>query len=88
MGEAVKAYQEYHEKGGELPEKLGEPGILYLIGELYRRLGQYKEARTYYGRALTSKEIRLFPAIADMTRDMMLAAKNAMEQAGIAVDGN
>lgn len=88
MAEAVKAYQDYHEKGGELPEKLGEPGILYLIGELYRRLGQYKEARAYYGRALTSKEIRLFPAIADMTRDMMLAAKNAMEQAGMAAEGN
>lgn len=84
MAEAVKAYREYHEKGGDLPEKLGEPGVLYLIGELYRRLGDYREARTYYGRALTSKEIRSFPAIADMTRDMMLAAKNAMEQAGMA----
>lgn len=83
MAEAVKAYQEFHEKGGDLPEKLGEPGVLYLIGELYRRLGQYKEARNYYGRALTSKEIKAFPAIADMTRDMMQAAKTAMEQAGM-----
>lgn len=83
MAEAVKAYKDYHEKGGELPDKLGEPGILYLIGELYRRLGDYREARNYYGRALTSKEIRSFPAIADMTRDMMLAAKAAMEKSGM-----
>ena len=83
MAEAVKAYKDFHEKGGDLPEKLGEPGILYLIEELYRRLKDYREARIYYGRALTSKEIRSFPAIADMTRDMMLAAKTAMEKAGM-----
>ncbi|HVZ80923.1 MAG TPA: DUF2225 domain-containing protein [bacterium] len=83
MAEAVKAYKDYHEKGGDLPEKLGEPGILYLIGELHRRLGDYREARNYYGRALASKEIRSFPAIADMTRDMMLAAKTAMEKASM-----
>ncbi len=81
MTDAVKAYQEFHEKGADLPEKLGEPGVLYLIGELYRRLGQFKEARTYYGRALASKEINLYPAIAEMTRDMMLAAKKAMGEA-------
>ncbi len=81
MAEAIKAYQEFHEKGGDLPEKLGEPGVLYLIGELYRRRAQYKEARAYYGRALSSKEIKLYPAIAEMTRDMMLAAKNSIGEA-------
>jgi uncharacterized protein len=84
MAQAAKAYEEFHEKGGELPEKLGEPGILYLIGELYRRQGLYKEARNYYGRAVMSKEIRSFPQIADMTRDMMQVAKDQMEKAGTA----
>lgn len=83
MAEAARAYEEYHEKGGDLPDKLGEPGILYLIGELYRRLGQYKEARNYYSRALSSKEVKSFPAIADMARDMMQAAKDAMEKEGV-----
>ena len=83
MAEAVNAYKEFHEKGADLPDKLGEPGILYLIGELYRRMGQFREARTYYGRALASKEIKSYPAIANMTREMMLAAKTAMgETAG------
>jgi uncharacterized protein len=81
MAQAVKAYEEFHEKGGELPEKLGEPGILYLIGELYRRQGLYKEARNYYGRAVMSKEIKSFPQIANMTRDMMQIAKDQMEKA-------
>jgi uncharacterized protein len=75
MAEAAKAYQEYHERGGELPEQLGEPGILYLIGELHRRMGQYKEARRFYERALASKEIKSFPFIANQIRDMMLIAK-------------
>ncbi len=81
MAQAVLAYEEFHEKGGDLPEKLGEPGILYLIGELYRRQGLYKEARNYYGRAVMSKEIKSFPQIANMTRDMMQIAKEQMEKA-------
>ena len=80
MAEAAKAYEEYFEKGGDLPEKLGAPGVLYLIGELYRRQGLLKEARRYYERALASKEIKSFPFIANQTRDMMMAAKEQMEQ--------
>ena len=49
---ALDAYKEFYEKGSRLPEKLGEPGVLYLIGELYRRLGNFREARNYYGKAL------------------------------------
>jgi Uncharacterized protein conserved in bacteria (DUF2225) len=79
MAEAANAYQNYHEKGSDLPDQLGEPGILYLIGELYRRQGLFRDARVFYQRALTSKEIRSFPRIADMTRDMMLTAKDQME---------
>lgn len=78
MAEAAKAYEEYFDKGSKLPDHLGEPGILYLIGELYRRRGLYKESRRFYERALASKEIKSFPQIAEMTRDMMLAAKSQM----------
>jgi uncharacterized protein len=78
MAEAAKAYEEYHEKGADLPEQLGEPGILYLIGELNRRQGLYKEARRFYERALACKEIKGYPHIANLTRDMMLVAKEQM----------
>ncbi|MGH7738934.1 MAG: DUF2225 domain-containing protein [bacterium] len=78
MAQAAKAYEDYHEKGSEMPEHLGEPGVLYLIGELNRRQGHFKEARRYYERALASKEIKSFPRIAELTRDMMLVAREEM----------
>lgn len=76
---AVEAYKEFFEKGNKLPEKLGEPGILYLIGELYRGLGDYKEARLYFGKGLSSKELGAFPNIEGQLREQMLLAK---EQSG------
>ncbi|HET9869023.1 MAG TPA: DUF2225 domain-containing protein [bacterium] len=78
MAEAAKAYEEYHQKGSDMPEHLGEPGVLYLIGELNRRQGLFKEARRYYERALASKEIKSFPRIAELIRDMMLVAREEM----------
>jgi hypothetical protein len=53
-----------------------------LIGELYRRQGLLVDARRNYEKALASKEIRSFPRIAEMTRDMMFAAKQQMEMNG------
>lgn len=82
LEQAVEAYKLFYEKGNKLPEKLGEPGVLYLIGELLRRLGQYREARNYFGKALSSKELEAFPNIDSLVREQMLVAKEQMEQAG------
>ncbi len=76
---AVEAYKEFFEKGNKLPEKLGEPGVLYLIGELYRRLGDTKQARLYFGKGLTSKDLEAFPNIESQLREQMMLAK---EQSG------
>jgi uncharacterized protein (DUF2225 family) len=78
MTDAITAYQEFYQQGYKLPEHLGEPGILYLIGELHRRQGLYKEARHWFEQGLASKEIRSFPRIAEMIRDMMLTTKEQM----------
>jgi uncharacterized protein (DUF2225 family) len=78
--EALKAYEDLYAKGSKLPEKLGEPGVLYLAGELNRRLGRLQEARQCFERALASKEIRLHPNVADMTRDMILNVKTELEK--------
>jgi uncharacterized protein (DUF2225 family) len=78
MEQAVAAYLEFYEKGNKLPEKLGEPGILYLIGELYRRLGKVKEGRSYFSKALGSKELGAFPNIENLLREGMLTAKEQM----------
>lgn len=82
MEQAVDAYKQFFEKGNKLPEKLGEPGVLYLIGELLRRLGQYREARNYFGKALSSKELEAFPNIDSLVREQMLVAKDQMEAQG------
>jgi uncharacterized protein (DUF2225 family) len=79
MSSAATAYQEFYEKGNKLPEKLGEPGILYLIGELNRRIGNVKEGRQYFSRALTSKELGAFPNIENMLREGMLLAKDQLQ---------
>ena len=79
MAHAAKAYEDYHARGSDMPEHLGEPGVLYLIGELHRRQGLNKEARRYYERALASKEIKSFPRIAELIRDMMLVAREEMK---------
>lgn len=76
---AAAAYQEYYEKGNKLPEKLGEPGILYLIGEINRRMGKAREARQYFSRALQSKELDAFPNIEHLVREGMLTAKEEMQ---------
>lgn len=79
LAQAAVAYQEFYEKGNKLPEKLGEPGILYLIGEINRRIGNVKEARSYFSRALTSKELGAFPNIENMLREGMLTAKDQLQ---------
>lgn len=79
---ALVAYNDFFEKGNKLPEKLGEPGVLYLIGEINRRLGHYREARNYYGKALSSKELEAFPNVESLLREQMLVAKEQMENEG------
>ncbi len=76
MEQATAAYQEYFEKGGKLPEKLGEPGVMYLIGELYRKQGKIRDARVYFSRALQSKELGAFPHIENILREAMLSTKD------------
>lgn len=78
MAQAAAAYQEYYQQGYKLPEHWGEPGVLYLIGELHRRQGLLKEAFHWFEQALSSREIRSFPRIADMIRDMMLTVKEQL----------
>jgi uncharacterized protein len=82
MRRAITAYEEFYEKGNKLPEKLGEPGVLFLIGELYRRLGDFRQSRLTFSRALESKELSAFPSIEHMIRDTMLVAKEQMEKSG------
>lgn len=81
LARAAQAYEELFDKGGNLPENLGEPGVLYLIGELYRRQGLLREGHRFFERSLASKEIKAFPRFADMARDMMGIVKEQLAAA-------
>ena len=66
---ALEYYIKTFEKGSHIPEKIGEPGILYLIGELYRVLGNYAEAVNWFSRVIKHEQIGNFPNIENLTRD-------------------
>jgi hypothetical protein len=84
MEQAVAAYQIFFEKGNKLPDKLGEPGVVYLIGELFRRLGRLKEAREHFARALSNRDLANYPNVEALVRDQMIVVKEQMEaQKGI-----
>jgi len=69
MAHALEHYIKTFEKGHYIPEKLGEPGIMYLIGELNRLLGNNNEAVKWFSRALQSTHITNFPGIENMARE-------------------
>ncbi|HXL72079.1 MAG TPA: DUF2225 domain-containing protein [bacterium] len=87
LAQAATAYENYLGKAYTLPESLGEPGVIYLIGDMYRRMEKYKEACRLFEQALASKEIKDYPKIADMIRDMMMMTKEKLQKASEATSG-
>jgi uncharacterized protein len=79
---ALEAYQMFYEKSDRLPERLGEPGVVYLIGELNRRLGRIQAAREHFSRVLSMKNLGDFPHVESLAREQMLVAKGQGEAAG------
>ncbi|MCE5300690.1 MAG: DUF2225 domain-containing protein [Spirochaetia bacterium] len=71
--EFIKHAHEYYiktfEKGTHIPEKIGEPGIMYLIGELYRMQGDFVNAVNWFSRTVKHEIIGNFPNIESLTRD-------------------
>ncbi len=81
MEQALAAYQVFFEKGDKLPDKLGEPGVVYLMGELSRRLGRLREAREYFSKVLSMRNLTQFPNIEALVREQMLVVKDQIEAA-------
>jgi|SRR5665213_3833282 len=82
LEQAFIAYQVFFEKGDKLPEKLGEPGVVYLLGELSRRLGRFREAREYYSKVLSMKTLSDYPNVEILVREQMLVVKGQLEALG------
>lgn len=72
---ALKNYLEAFDKE-ELPiGNLNGISIMYLLGELSRRLGRYSEAVVWFGKAVASPERRENPRIERMAREQWALAK-------------
>lgn len=66
---ALEYYVKTFEKGVQIPEKIGVPGIMYLIGEINRMLGNSAEAVNWYSKTVKHDNIENFPNIEHMARE-------------------
>lgn len=69
LRQAVECYLRFFEWKSEASSKLGEVGLMYILGELYRRIGEYREAVRWFGRLVVREDIKKFPEIERLTRD-------------------
>ena len=69
LAKSLEYYIKTYEKGSFVPEKLGEPGIIYMIGELNRRLCDNIEAVKWFARAVQHQQISNFSNIENLARD-------------------
>jgi uncharacterized protein (DUF2225 family) len=83
---ALNAYIEVYETEGV---SLNNAKLMYLIGELYRRLGEFNEAVKWFARVVNDKRIMdaaMIKASRDQwatTREDMIAAKMEMPEEGV-----
>lgn len=66
---AIEYYIKTYEMGEQIPEKIGIPGILYLIGELNRRIGNYQDAVSWFSKVLKNDMIVNYPNIKKLTHE-------------------
>ncbi|HDQ26384.1 MAG TPA: DUF2225 domain-containing protein [bacterium] len=66
---ALEYYIKTYEKGAFIPEKIGVPGIMYLIGELNRMLGNNAEAVKWFSQVVKHDLIGNYPNIENLSRD-------------------
>lgn len=62
-------------------EKMDDITLGYLIGELYRRLGNYKESVSWFGAVVSNRNIKSKPMIEKLTRDQWYLAKEELKGA-------
>ena len=74
----VKAYQQSSQSIGNL----SDIQVLYLIGELYRKIGNYSESLTWFSRVLSNPKIRANPQLEQQTRDQWGLAREQAKAEG------
>jgi uncharacterized protein (DUF2225 family) len=76
LEEAKNLYQYSFEKEwGRHAAKISDSRIMYMIGELNRRLGNYKEAINWFSRTVMNKEIKKEPELNRLVREQWESAR-------------
>lgn len=75
LQEAKKFYLKAFELEGHQGGKLSEVGLAYLIGELHRRTGDYKDAVSWFSRAVSLPDAKREPEIVRMAREQWQLSK-------------
>lgn len=76
---AIKFYTEAYSTESLPIGSLSEIRLAYLIGELYRRVGDYPTAIRWFDKAVNNPKACLEPAIVKMARDQWSYAKTAYQ---------
>ncbi len=85
LGYALRNYLEAFEKE-ELPiGNLNEISMMYLLGELSRRLGKLNDAIVWFGKVVMSPEKEENPKIEKLAREQWILAKEQHKKKGKAV---
>jgi dTDP-4-amino-4,6-dideoxygalactose transaminase/uncharacterized protein (DUF2225 family) len=75
LKQAVRFYSKAYESEDLSREKLGELGVMYIIGDIHRRLGNYEEATKWFSRVASHPEKEKSPTFVKMARDQWLLTK-------------
>lgn len=78
---ALNAYNEAYQSERFPLDKLDETTCMYIIAELFRRVGKLGEAVQWFSRIVASPEARRNPKIIDMARDQYQLAKDQLAEA-------
>ncbi|NBG89174.1 DUF2225 domain-containing protein [Isachenkonia alkalipeptolytica] len=80
MENALKAYSKAYENEPLPIETIEEVPMIYLIGELNRKLGNYQQAINWFGKVVDHKEIKYHRNIKLKAREQWRLAKEAYNQ--------
>jgi len=80
---AVDSYNEAYLKERFPLDKLDEYTCMYIIAELFRRVGKLEESIQWFSRLVSSPEARRNPKLIDMARDQYQLAKDQLAQSAV-----
>jgi uncharacterized protein (DUF2225 family) len=75
LAHALEQYMVLYDRG-KTPEKMDEVTLIYLIGEINRRLDRGKDAVMWFGRAVSHKGAKQKPLIVKMAREQWSLVRN------------